>query len=55
MRLLAKMQGRLVEAPPSVDDQGISVETTAVPVLPNGAGKCHRRPCRLNLQDIIAL
>jgi hypothetical protein len=37
MILLAKAQGRWVE-PPTIEDQGVSVETTAVTVLPNGAG-----------------
>jgi hypothetical protein len=38
MMLLAKAQGRWVE-PPTIEDKGVSVETTAVTVLPNGAVK----------------
>jgi hypothetical protein len=38
MMLLAKAQGRWVE-PPTIEGQGVSVETTAVTMLPNGAVK----------------
>jgi 2-oxo-4-hydroxy-4-carboxy--5-ureidoimidazoline (OHCU) decarboxylase len=38
MMLLQKFQGRWVE-PPAIDDQGVTVETTATPVQPNGAAK----------------
>jgi hypothetical protein len=36
MMLLQKFQGRWVE-PPAIDDQGVTVETTATTVQPNGA------------------
>ena len=36
--LLAKAQGRWVE-PPAIDDHGVTVETTATTVQPNGAAK----------------
>jgi hypothetical protein len=38
MMLLAKAQGRWVE-PPAIDDHGVSVETTATTVQPNGAAR----------------
>ena len=37
MMLVAKFQGRWIE-PPAIEDQGVTVETTATPVQANGVG-----------------